>query len=260
MKIKKFFAIIMLLILILISNNVNATTTNVLEVIKEASTTKNLENEQGYISKTIVSSNPEKGEATIELKLANTKDKTQITDATEIFIVLDDSPSMEFVTDSGKTRKELIVNSAINLVGAIYDNSTNVKVGVITFDGTTRSEYDAIIERQLTDSKERVISTLNGKLGSSWSLGGTNIDAGLKKAQKNFSADVKNKIIILLTDGIPNSTTIGKGSSDDVTTDDAKEVQDITKQAIIDVKQSGIYTSNDKMIRRVSGKYNDYPY
>jgi hypothetical protein len=106
-----------------------------LNVIQQSSETKYLEDDQGYISKNIVDSNNDTGEVTIELKLSNTAKEIEETTDTEVFLVVDNSPSMDFVTSTGETRKEIILNSATQLVESIFNISSTVKVGLVDFYG-----------------------------------------------------------------------------------------------------------------------------
>ena len=69
-----------------------------LDIVQKASETKYLENDQGYISKTIVDSDASNGEVTIELKLSNTKKDVTKQESTEIMLVIDNSASMDFTT------------------------------------------------------------------------------------------------------------------------------------------------------------------
>lgn len=66
-------SLILFMLLGICSNVFAADVKTSLDVIQEASETKYLDNDQGNISKTIVDSNSETGEVTIELKLSNTK-------------------------------------------------------------------------------------------------------------------------------------------------------------------------------------------
>lgn len=246
---KKFFiSIIILMLMIGICVNVNATELKTsLNVIQQASEKKYLENDQGYISKTIVDTNANTGEVTIELKLSNTKKETEISTGTEIFLVVDNSPSMDFVTSSGKTRKELILNSATQLVTSIFNSSNNVKVGLIDFHGSgsfeSASIINATVRQGLTDNKDTVLSAIQTQLQRA-TASGTNIDAGLQRAEKNFSKTANNKIIILLTDGIPNDDVNGTKKEDpnDVTDEGCIEVGVNTKNTLLRLKNSGIYT------------------
>lgn len=250
--IKRYKRILIILLIILsISFNTNATENkNILTIVEKESKTEYLENNQGYISKTIVDSNSDTGEVTIELKLSNTKKEGEKTINTEIFLVVDNSPSMDFVTSTGKTRKELILNSATQLVTSIFNSSNNVKIGLIDFHGVnggifgeSASIYNATVRQKLTDNKETVLSAIQAQLQRK-TIGGTNIDAGLQRAEQNFSKTDNNKVIILLTDGIPNADVKGTKVEDgnDVTDKGNIEIGVNTKNTLLKIKNSGIYT------------------
>ena len=217
-----------------------------LYVVKDQSETKYLENDQGYITKKIVDSDPDKGEVTIELKLVNKGQETVKKKDTEIFLVVDNSPSMDFTTATGSTRKEIVLNAANQLVDSVYNLGNNIKIGLIDFHGNTLFESaginNATVKQKLTNNKEELKTAINNLLESSTSSG-TNIDAGLQRAEKNFTADSDcNKVIILLTDGIPNCDVQGNHTGNDVTTDEARVIQESTKQTLINLKNKGIYT------------------
>ena len=244
-------AIIALIILTLSSNVLAADLKTTLNVIQQSSEIKYLENDQGFISKSIVDSNKDTGEVTIELKLSNTKKDVDTTTDTEIFLVVDNSPSMDFVTSTGKTRKELVLNSASKLVTSIFDTSSKVKIGLIDFHGHTggifgeaASIYNATVRQKLTDDKDTVLSAITTQLNRS-TVSGTNIQAGLETAKKNFSSSENNKIVILLTDGIPNADINGnvdKDNPNDVTTETNITIAQNTKNTLLELKKAGIYT------------------
>jgi len=243
---KKCFSILVTIILILgMCLNVNAAELKTkLDVIAQASETKYLENDQGYISKTIVDSNAETGEVTIELKLSNTKEESEENIQTEIFIVVDNSPSMDFVTSTGETRKELVLNSAKQLVTSIFNSSNNVKIGLIDFHGaggfSSAGKHNATVRQRLTDDKDTVLTAIEAQLNRSTSSG-TNIQSGLIKAKENFSENT-SKIVILLSDGIPNADINGNSEHGDITSDKGIAIQDATKRTLLDLKEQGIYT------------------
>ena len=243
---KKFFITIITIILIVgICSSVNATELKTqLDVIQKASETKYLENNQGFISKTIVDSNKDTGEVTIELKLSNTKKETILEQQTEIFLVVDNSPSMDFVTTTGETRKNVVLKSASELVKSIFNISSNVKIGLIDFHGYYYSGAnisDATVRENLTNNKEDILSAIQSQIARS-TYSGTNIQAGLLRAKQNFSNTSKNKIIILLTDGVPNADINGNYEHGDITSDKGVLIQNATKQTLQEVKNNGIYT------------------
>ena len=112
-----------------------------LDIIQKASETKYLENDQGFISKTIVDSNADSGEAIIELKISNTKKAKAVTTTTEtvesseVVFVIDESGSMNDKVEDGKTRRDAVYGASEELATKILDNYTNVKIGVVKFAG-----------------------------------------------------------------------------------------------------------------------------
>lgn len=224
-----------------LSNVLGAELNTRLDIIEQSSETKYLENDQGYISKTIVDSNAETGEVTIELKLSNTKQETTTVNNTEIFFVIDNSPSMDFVTESGVTRKEIVIPAAKNLVEKLFDNSSSLKIGVVKFSGGYSVSAASTLMCSLTNDKDRVLNTLD-TLNSQSTSGGTNILAGVTRANNNFSSDCPNRIIVLLTDGVPNyDLTSYANSANDSTSDIAKTIQQNTKNGLISISNSGTY-------------------
>ncbi len=245
MKIIKKIGSIGLITLMLCSSVFAADLKTALNVIEQASETKYLENDQGYFSKTIVDSNPSTGEVTIELKLANTKKEEQIDETTEVMLVIDNSPSMDFVTSSGQTRKEIIIPATKQLVNAIFDNSNNVNIGIVHFHGVSgwfgsAGLSNATLGLKLTNDRNKILSALD-TLNSMKTEAGTNIDAGLQRAEQSFSSSCKNKIIVLLTDGVPTADVKGNNASNDSTTEEALVVQNNTKETLQRLDKEGYH-------------------
>ncbi len=234
-----------LLIAIMLGSNVFAADLKTaLNVVEQASEIKYLENNQGYISKTIVDSNPSTGEVTVELKLANTKKEEEVQEKTEVMLVIDNSPSMDFVTSNGQTRKEIVISATKQLVSEIFENSTNVKIGIVYFHGVSgwngAGISNATLGLKLADDKNTILSTLD-KLNAKKTEAGTNIDAGLQRAEQNFSSSCKNKIIVLLTDGVPNADVKGNDADNDTTTEEALIVQNTTKETLQRLDKEGYH-------------------
>ena len=242
---KKFFNFfISILLMLCICGSVNAAELKTsLDIIQKASETKYLANDQGFISKTVVDSNSDTGEVTIELKLSNTAKKVEKTTDTEIFLVVDNSGSMGYTTSTGEIRRNIIVRAMKNLVNNIYDNSSNVKVGLVRFanQGNLLTGSTALM-CNLTDNKQTMLNAINEyeNLDTSVNIdgvemlhceSGTNIEAGLKRANDKFSSGSKNKIMILLTDGIPNASISYTSSN---------YVYDATKTRLKSIGDSGV--------------------
>lgn len=241
---KIFIILISILLMIGICGNVDAAELKTsLDIIQKASETKYLENDQGFISKTVVDSNSDTGEVTIELKLSNTAKEVEKTTDTEIFLVVDNSGSMGYTTSTGEVRRNIIVRAMKNLVNNIYDNSSNVKVGLVRFANTgTLLTGSTALMCNLTDNKQTMLNAINEyeNLDTSVNIdgvemlhceSGTNIEAGLKKANDNFSSGSKNKIMILLTDGIP---------TDSISYSTASYVYNATKTRLKSIGDSGV--------------------
>lgn len=216
-----------------------------LDIIQKASETKYLENDQGFISKTIVDSNANSGEVTIELKLSNTKKEVAKSNDTEIILVIDNSGSMDYKTAEGKSRKSILLDSSRSLVNSVFDTSTNVKMGVVKFCGETglwAPLYAASVITKPTSKREDVLSGLT-TIENKSTESGTNIQKGLIKAEELFSESSGNKIIILLTDGCPNEDgeKNNVGNSQMVMSNEKyNTILSNTKNELINIKKKGI--------------------
>lgn len=217
---KIFIMFITIILLVGICGSVNATELKTtLDVIQQASETKYLENDQGYISKTIVDSNAEMGEVTIELKLSNTKKETEETifDSTEVIFVIDNSLSMEEIVSGTQTRRDIVIEAAKNFTSQLFKDVNNLKVGLTYYYGfdsddegeTVNQSYGTIdtakILSNLTNDEATIQNALTSLSSMSYNYG-TNTDAGLQRAKSMFSSsNTAQKFIILLSDGVPNS-------------------------------------------------------
>lgn len=250
---KIFIMFITITLLVGVCGSVKATELKTtLDVIQQASETKYLENDQGYISKTIVDSNSETGEVTIELKLSNTSKETEISTETEIFLVIDNSFSMDFAVTEQTTRRELLISAMRTFVNQIYAQSSNVKVGLVRFAGkdswnSTNSPTltnGTNLMCNLTKDKQTILSAITAfenletketATNNSHCESSTNIAAGIKKANDNFSESCNNKIIILLTDGLPSQDLTFSTTSDNAT------IYGNTKNTLLEIGNSGTY-------------------
>lgn len=193
---KKIFRTFILMITVVIScvNAVYATNTE-FKIIENEGQTKQLDNDQGYISKHIVDSNVENGEVIIEIKLSNTSKEEQKVGKTEVVFVVDNSASMGTLTSSKISRKNTIINATENFVNNLYKQNSNVYMGLVKF-----SEKANVITN-LTNQKQTILNGIN-TFEKTALESDTNIAIGLTTANSKFSSDCKNKIIVLLTDGI----------------------------------------------------------
>lgn len=262
---KKFWGILITIIFVSsICLNVNAATTKKLNVIKKASETKYLENNNGYISKTIVDSNATTGEVTVELNVLNTKKEqssnNKTYENTEIYILVSENLVFE-----EEEKRDKYINDISNLISQIFEFNEKTKVGIIGMTGTVIDESldangklvigakdEAYVEGKESDS-EIVIKPTNDlnsitnaikNMNSSKTAYRINLQAGIRLANKSFSNN-SNKILISLYDGVPN-IAIGEYSAvigDDPETAIKEKHENLatyTRNEILSLKDSNV--------------------
>lgn len=225
---RKSLSVLLIFVLIMGISSISSATElkTTLNVIQQASETKYLENDQGYISKTIVDSNAETGEVTVELKVSNTTNNSSeektLYENTEIYIIVNENIACN-------TEKLNTNVSYINtLATKIFNKNANTKIGIIGMKGPV---YDAKIDEDGhyitgendegdvagTANNAEVIASLTNNLetikSSIYAMNTnkveyrTNLQAAIKLANNSYSRNV-NKILISLYDGVP-SVAIG---------------------------------------------------
>lgn len=209
MKIKKFVAVFLTFCMFGMNMMPVLAASYKLNVESESAETKYLENDQGYISKKIINSNPENGEVTVELTVSNSKKESNNSYTnTEVLIIL---PSL-----NSEAMIQKYTNSLKELVNKLLQNS-NIKLGVIQIVGpidayTNGSSSDAKIAIPLTNDIETFNSSLNNFGNTTQSY--NNVQAAIDLAIKSYSTDV-NKILILpdivptVTNGTKNEVQYG---------------------------------------------------
>lgn len=154
--------------------------------------------------KSIYSSDLKNKQVTIQLKVDNNADLIQ--PKGEVMLVIDNSNSMTESTSSGKTRKELVFESAKSLVDKILYNNSNVKVGVVSFSTNTDvSKEGTLDDAQLISNLSTNTTELKNSISNIVTNGPrTDLDSGVTLAKKYFTTANTKKYIIILTDGVPN--------------------------------------------------------
>lgn len=165
--------------------------------IVNSNNTKYVLNSNFKFTKKIVNYNEETQEIEIELCIKNIKENKKDIEDIEIAIVLDNSGSMS-ERENSTTKKETTYNAAYKFIGLLYDNIKKLEVGV-----TQYSNNSSVITR-LTDSKELALNALNVYKATQCS-GGTNTHTALEMAKAQFDGNCKNRVVVLVTDGYPNS-------------------------------------------------------
>lgn len=196
--------LIFMLIILILPVCVLAEEYKELQIVNSSSETKYLENNQGYITKKIIASDPKSGEVTIELKVTNKSSKVEsqvvVKENSEIVIVLDESGSMSATADyeNNLSRFKVITNAAKELVGGILSDSSTAKIGTVSFAS------NAVITSNLTSSLDDLNNVFSGKRVVN---GSTHTTEALALAETVFSDADVTKIIIILTDGSPTDNT-----------------------------------------------------
>ena len=214
------FSLISVMIPVYASNDV------ALNIVQKASETKYLENDQGYISKTIVDSDSEKGEVTVEVKLSNTSKESvneKRFDNSEIFIIVPEYTNaqenekltyVETLAEKIFAKNSKTKIGVIGIQGTISDNSYDEKGNLITgkkdqsgVNGTA-DNAECIVEltQDISNFKTK-LRKMNGEKVIYY----PNVQAAIRLAKNSFS-DKTNKILISLYDHVPN-ISIGTNSN-----------------------------------------------
>ena len=180
-------------IILLLTTDVFASTVYIEEVGGEDTT---IAINKGEVSDEITKIDKINNEVEIELNVKAEKLK-EIKDNTEIVFLIDDSGSMNARVNNGTmTRKTNVINSTKKLVENIHENNEDIKMGIVYF---SNSAYNL---SGLTNNKDQLISKLTD-FGKKMPAGDTAMATALKMAKSRFSKESNNKVIILLTDGMP---------------------------------------------------------
>lgn len=196
-KTNKILILIIFFSIILLLRNVVYASSTITEKVKEEATSIIIN--EGKFSKKIIGLNQENNEVTMQLNFQSRESKV-IKENTEIIFLIDNSTSMNSrIGNSNDTRKIRVTNSTKELINNISNNNSNTKMGIVYFSSS------ATILQGLTNSKEQLLSACNNFENQS-TLGSTNMIEGINLAKSNFSSDSSNKILVLLTDGIPSNS------------------------------------------------------
>ena len=178
------------------------------------------------LSKTAIATSSRTSKVTLEINTSELKQQT-----TDVVILMDRSGSMYdrvcLDTDrwycSGERRFYIAQEQAIELAKELLpeENAGNVKVGFVSFGTNYESQYSTQTYSQMTSDRSKIVKLISDLPITSDNA--TNVHAGLIQAQTLLSSSTAdNKIIILLSDGLPtryvgkNGSACGSGNSDSV--------------------------------------------
>lgn len=196
-KTNKILILIIFFTVILLLGSVVYASSTLTEKVKEEATPIIIN--EGKLSKKIIGLNQENNEVTMQLNFQAGESKV-IKGNTEIIFLIDNSSSMNSrIGNSNDTRKIKVTNSTKELINNISNNNSNAKMGIVYFSSS------AGVLQGLTNSKEQLLSACNN-FGHQSTSGSTNMIEGINLAKSNFTSDSNNKILVLLTDGIPSNS------------------------------------------------------
>lgn len=200
-------------------------------------------------------------EVTLQLKVSNNEESLKPTG--EIMLVIDNSKSMLETVSDGKTREDLVIDSAKTLITNLLEDNTKLKIGAVSFSTKSITEEgiaeDAKLISDLTNDADSLISAV-----STIQYDGprTDLDSGITLAKKYFTdkTDSSHKYIIVLSDGVPN-VAIGNNDyySDDVITQtkaSLKSLSEVVDSNNVIVMLTGI-TDGDAIAAPSTKTYNE---
>ena len=266
MKRKFALTLIVFLLILTMASNVFAATPN-MEIVEDNICKIEL-NDSSNFEKKIIDSNLPNNEVTLQLKVSN--NSKAIIPEGELILVIDSSNSMDTVVSGATTRKDIVLDSANELVTKLLEaNSSTLKIGVVTFStGTEKDPSTGYLITGTAADAQKVsdltnnVNELTNKISAIEGTGQyTNLDSGLQLAKKCFSTEDNNKYMIVLTDGLPN---LAVGYNDLVTYDGLTNVINQTKSTLNSLSGINVTTmltgiDNDEATFRATGT-NIYTY
>lgn len=210
---KKKFFVTLFLMLILLANLSFASYSTVTMTVVEEPVCKIKFTENSGFEKKLISKDLNNKEVTIQLQVTNNEIANKPTG--EVVLVIDNSNSMKDLTNTGEVRSEIIKSSAKTLVSNLLADNTSLKVGAVSFSTSSEKNSEGFVtlgtenDSKLLTNLTSDISILTTAIDNITYVGEgessyTNLQSGLNRAKKLFSADDNDKYIIVLTDGVPN--------------------------------------------------------
>lgn len=230
---KKIFLSLFLVLILLANISFASYSTVTMSIVKEPVCTIELGKNSNF-EKKLISKDLANKEVTLQLKVTNGEAATKPTG--ELILVLDNSNSMETEVSTGKTRKDLIFESAKSLITNLLKDNDKLKIGIVSFStNTDQSKEGTIEDASVVSGLTNNSTTLNNAISNIKTDGPrTNLQSGIQLASKQFSTSASNKYMIVLTDGVPNVAINydKKYYSDDAISKTKQELQSIEKNNV----------------------------
>ena len=201
-------------------------------VVEEPTATINF-GTKSTVERSVISKDLKNKEITLQLKVTNNEESSKPTG--EVMLVIDNSKSMIDTTSNGKTREDLVIDSAKTLITNLLKDNTQLKIGAVSFSTNTDISKEGTIEdaklvSALTNDSSKLIKSISN---IQYDGPRTDLQAGVNLAKESFSdkTDNSHKYIIVLSDGVPNvAINYDKNYySDDVIAKTKAELQSLSK-------------------------------
>lgn len=200
---KKIFITLFLLCILLSNFSIASYSTVTMSIVEEPICTIQL-GETSKFEKKLIAKDLNSKEVALQLQVSNEDEALKPNG--EIMLVLDNSDSMNDEISSGKTRKDLIFDSAKKLINNLLTDNKSLEVGIVSFSTNIDSSKEGTLEdASLVSTLSNDITSLTNAISGIEANGPrTDLQSGLSLASKQFSSENNNKYIIVLTDGVPN--------------------------------------------------------
>ena len=201
---KKKIFITLFLLLILVANISFASYSTVkMEVVEEPICSIDL-GENSKFEKKLISKDLANKEVTLQLEVTNNEGVLKPTG--EIMLVIDNSDSLNTEVSDNVTRKDLVFESAKTLVTNLLKDNSDLQIGIVSFSSNLDTSKEGTLEdANVVSNLSNDVSKLTSAISNIEPTGSrTDLDAGLKLADSQFTNTNNNKYMIVLTDGVPN--------------------------------------------------------
>lgn len=201
-------------------------------VVEEPKATINF-GTKSTVERSVISKDLKNKEITLQIKVTNNEESSKPTG--EVMLVIDNSKSMTDTTTNGKTREDLVIDSAKTLITNLLKDNTQLKIGAVSFSTNTDVSKEGTIEdaklvSALTNDSSKLINSISN---IQYNGPRTDLQSGISLAKQSFSdtTDNSHKYIIVLSDGVPNvALNYDKNYySDDVIAKTKAELQSLSK-------------------------------
>ena len=154
---KKIFITLFLLCILLSNISIASYSTVTMSIVEEPICTIQL-GETSKFEKKLIAKDLNSKEVALQLQVSNEDEALKPNG--EIMLVLDNSDSMNDEISSGKTRKDLIFDSAKKLINNLLTDNKSLEVGIVSFS----TNIDSSKEGTLEDAS--LVSTLSNDITS----------------------------------------------------------------------------------------------